>query len=105
MRERFVLHFNFLKRRAKNAEGNKDRDHPDQPVYFISAPMVWSAHVESYLEELAIPYLKRGRKGAALAIELGAGAEIYDYFIPRQAVARASEGVDELRKLIGFEQP
>ena len=100
-----MLHFNFLKRRAKSTENDEDRVYPDQPVYFISAPMVWSAHVESYLEELKIPYLKRGRRGAALAIELGAGAEIYDYFIPRQAAARASEGVDELRKLIGFEQP
>lgn len=99
------MRFKFLKRWAKNAENDEDRAHPDQPVYFISAPMVWSAHVESHLEELKIPYLKRGRKGAALAIELGAGAEIYDYFIPRQAAARASEGVDELRKLIGFEQP
>ena len=99
------MRFKFLKRWAKNAENDEDRAHPDQPVYFISAPMVWSAHVESHLEELKIPYLKRGRKGAALAIELGAGTEIYDYFIPRQAAARASEGVDELRKLIGFEQP
>ncbi|HPX93622.1 MAG TPA: hypothetical protein PK646_05460 [Bacillota bacterium] len=97
--------FNFLKRRAKDASlRDRNRPAPDEPVYLISAPMIWSAHVESYLEEREIPYLKRGRKGAALAIELGAGSGIYDYFIPQDAVGRAVEEIDSLKELIGFPQ-
>lgn len=98
--------FNFLKGKDKGvSKEDESRQVSNQPVYFISAPMPWSAHVESYLEELEIPYLKRGRKGAALAIELGAGSEIYDYFIPGQAFAKASAGADELKELVGFPQP
>ncbi|NLA81406.1 MAG: hypothetical protein GX849_00980, partial [Clostridiaceae bacterium] len=51
--------------------GKKREESPskDQPLHFISAPMIWSAHVESYLDDRGIPYLKQGQKGAALAIE------------------------------------
>lgn len=75
----------------------------DSPVYLLSAPMVWSAHVESYLDGLDIPYMKRGRRGAALTIELGAASEIFDYYIPRPALERALPGLDELREQIGFQ--
>ena len=73
----------------------------EEPVYLISAPALWSGHVESYLEELAIPYLKQGRRGAALTVELGTAGEIYDYYIPASASERASEGLDQIRELIG----
>lgn len=100
------MRFNFLKGRAKIIpKDDEDRKVSVEPVYFISAPMPWSAHVESYLEELDIPYLKRGRKGAALAIELGPSSEIYDYFIPGQTVKKASAGLDELKELLDFPQP
>lgn len=82
----------------------KKEEEPEQePVFFISSPMVWSAHVESYLEEKGIPYLRRGRRGAALAVELGATQEIYDYFIPKEAVELAMEEIDELKQLVHFE--
>ncbi|MDD3418956.1 MAG: hypothetical protein PHN96_05380 [Eubacteriales bacterium] len=74
-----------------------------EPVFFISSPMVWSAHVESYLEEKGIPYLKQGRRGAALAVELGATQEIYDYYIPSEAVESAMEEIGELKQLVHFE--
>lgn len=71
------------------------------PVFFISAPMPWSGHVESYLEDLDIPYLRQGQRGAALALELGLANEIFDYYIPASAYQLAAEGLDELRELLG----
>lgn len=98
--------FYFIKNRnKKKLAAMENRQDPGQPAYLISAPMIWSPLVESHLEEAGIPYLKRGRKGAALAIELGAGAEIYDYYVPRQALAKASEGLVELKEIIGFQDP
>ena len=85
-------------------KGKKREDNPpeDRPLHFISAPMIWSAHVESYLEDKGIPYLKQGQKGAALAIELGQSQEIFDYYIPAAAMEKAAEGLEELKMLIGY---
>ncbi len=89
--------FDFLRGKKREAEPPED-----QPLHFISAPMIWSAHVESYLEDRAIPYLKQGQKGAALAIELGQSQEIFDYYIPAAAMEKAAEGLEELKTLIGY---
>ena len=71
----------FLKLFRKKKE-EVETSPEQEPVYFISSPMVWSAHVESYLVEKEILYLKQERQGAALASELGVTQEIYDYYIP-----------------------
>ena len=92
----------FLKLFRKKKE-EVETSPEQEPVFFISSPMVWSAHVESYLEEKGIPYLKQGRRGAALAVELGATQEIYDYYIPSEAVESAMEEIDELKQLVHFE--
>ncbi len=88
-----------LFRRKKEEE----RVIPDagEPVFLISAPLVWTGHVETYLEERGIPYLKRGQRGAALALELGPVNERFDYFIPAQALDKVREDLDELRDLVG----
>ncbi len=70
-------------------------------VFFISSPMVWSGHVETYLQDRGIPYLKRGQKGAGLALELGPVNEVFDYFIDSKDRDKASQGLEELKALLG----
>ncbi len=79
----------------------RDQSESGEPVFLISAPLVWTGHVETYLEDKGIPYLRQGRKGAALAIELGPVSERYDYYIPPQALEKVREDLDELRELVG----
>lgn len=91
----------LLKWLKKDKKPKKTAQQTHEPVFFISAAQVWSAHVESYLEERGIPYLKEGRKGPALALELGYTSEIFDYYIPREALEDALEGAGELREITG----
>ncbi|HZK29309.1 MAG TPA: hypothetical protein VFD19_03730 [Clostridia bacterium] len=94
--------FDFLRRKNKTVDCVDDRPPPaEEPVFLISSPPVWSAHVESYLLERDIPYLKQGQMGAGLAIELGPVNEIYNYYVPREALERARAELDELKALIG----
>lgn len=69
-------------------------------VFFISSPMVWSGHVETYLQERDIPYLKKGQKGAALALELGPVNEVFDYYIDSSDRDKAAQGLEELKALL-----
>ncbi|NLA71683.1 MAG: hypothetical protein GX850_04585 [Clostridiaceae bacterium] len=92
----------FFKRKIKALDRDSDQAPPAyDPVFLISSPLVWSAHVESYLQERDIPFLKRGQMGAGLAIELGPVNEIYDYYVPREALEQALADLDELKELIG----
>ena len=88
----------------KARDKTKPTDSAEQVRFFIASPMIWSAHIETYLEDKAIPYLKRGRRGAALMVELGASQEIYDYYVPTIAFEEASKGLEELKRLVDYEQ-
>lgn len=93
-----------VKIRDYTKDATKRTDSPQQLRFFIAAPMIWSAHVETYLEDKDIPYLKRGRRGAAFMVELGATQEIYDYYVPQIAFEEASKGLEELKRLVDYEQ-
>lgn len=71
-------------------------------VLLISAPSIWSAHVDSWLQERDIPYLKRGQMGAGLAIKLGHIHEVIDFYVPYERLEEAQEGLDELKEIIGY---
>ena len=90
--------------RKETGNETEPADSSEQLRFFIAAPMIWSAHVETYLEDKEIPYLKRGRRGAAFMVELGATQEIYDYYVPTIAFEEASKGLEELKRLVDYEQ-
>ncbi len=85
------------------SDDKRDRDpHEPELVHLISAPSIWSAHVDSWLQERHIPYMKRGQMGAGLAIKLGHIHEVIDFFVPVDRLEEAQEGLDELKEIIGY---
>ncbi|HNZ63532.1 MAG TPA: hypothetical protein PKH23_04305 [Bacillota bacterium] len=72
-----------------------------EPVLLISAPSIWSAHVDSWLTERRIPYMKRGRLGAGVAIKVGPVHEIMDFYVPAEKLEEAQEDLEELKEIVG----
>ncbi|MGI6157955.1 MAG: hypothetical protein ACOYH4_05765 [Saccharofermentanales bacterium] len=77
-----------------------ESEEPDW-VLLISSPATWSPHVETFLTDRDIPFVKRAEKGAGVTLKIGPVNEVYDYYVPREAYDKAAEDLDELRAQIG----
>ena len=73
--------------KRKNAREVRD----DDPCLLTEKNMIWSEVLEDTLKEHGIPYMTKGRMGAALAFTIGPVLENMIFYVPYARLAEAKD--------------
>ena len=71
-------------------------EQPDDPCLLTEKSQIWSDMLADVLEKQQIPFLRKGKLGAALMMQVGSFFETYRFYVPAGQLQRAAEIVEEL---------
>lgn len=63
----------------------------NDPVYVITEDAILAASIEDILNENGIPFLKKGLIGAGITSRIGFAREIYEFYVPYNALEKTKE--------------